>query len=272
MIKLKHYGKGNPKTLLLLHGSEVSSWMWKEALDYLSREYHCITLDIPGHGESKNIEFSMDRTVNILSQIIYKILPDRKIHIAGVGLGGQIALKFAFEHPHIVESVILSGVLLAPKSYRFYHKWSLDSNQSLKNSDYAIKKRMRKLGVPLMKINQFTKESLSMTPETFNLIKKESMEFRMPDYSAVLHIPAMVLVGEDEEFEVRRSIPEVEKFFHMTQKVKINKGKSLWMIEKPQMFSRLVSKFIEKQHVFNELTAEAKSQEIMETEALPINS
>lgn len=272
MMKLNHYGKGKSKTILLLHGGEVSSWMWKETVELLSQEYHCITLDIPGHGESRNLDFSIDKTVSILSKIVYKVLPERKIHVAGVGLGGQIALKFAFEHPHLVESVILSGVLLAPKSYRFYHKWSLESNSTLKNSDYSIKKRMRKLGVPLMKTPSFTKETLYMSNDLLNSIKKEVMEFKMPDYAPTLRIPAMIMVGSDEEFEVRRSAQDVERYFYMTQKVEISHGKSLWMLEKPEVFNRLVTKFIEKQHIYDQLTAEAKSHEIMEQEALPVNS
>lgn len=271
MMKLKHYGKGKPKTLVLLHGEDVSSWMWKEALNLLSREYHCITLDLPGHGENRDMEFTIDRTVRVLSQIIYKALPERKIHLAGVGLGGQIALKFAFEHPHIVESVILSGVLLDPKAYRFYHKWSIDSNSSLKNRDFSIKKRMKKLGVPLMKTTEFTKEALYMKPETHQAVRQEMMEFKMPDYAPVLYIPALVMVGEDEDFEVRRSLPEVKKFFYRSQNVRIKQGRNLWMMEKPQVFSRLVTKFIEKQHVMDELVAEAKSEEIMESEVLPVN-
>lgn len=270
-MKLKHYGKGNPKTLVLLHGEDTSSWMWQDVLNLLSQEFHCITLDLPGHGENRDMDFTIEQTIRILSQVIQKALPERKIHLVGVGLGGQIALKFAFHHPHIVESVVLSGVLLNPKSQRFYHKWSVESSGSLKDRDFSLKKRMKRLGVPLMKTTEFKKESRRMNLKTYEAVRQEVMEFSMPEYAPVIYVPALLIVGEDEEFEVRCSLSEVKKFFYRSQNVRIKKGKSLWMMEKPQVFCRLVTKFIDKQHIIEELVAEATTQNIMETEVLETN-
>lgn len=268
MIRLKHYGKGKPKTLLMLHSGNVSSWMWKESIELLSKEHHCIVLDLPGHGENKSMDFDIKRNANMIVKILNKVVPEKKVHVLGVGIGGQVALELAYEYPHLIESVILSGTLMNPKTFRFYHKWKLSFKNSFRSTDMAIKSKMRKLGIPAEYKNEMVKETLYLPKDRLLQITKETKEFTLPEDGQILRVPAMIMVGEHESYDIRVSAKEIAKYFYYVQKVEIAEGKALWMIDKPAVLNRMVTKFIDKQHVYGELDEEVKSHEILETEAV----
>ncbi len=49
-------GSPNAPSILFLHGTGVGGWMWQDNVRDL-KEYHCILVDLPGHGRSNDREW-----------------------------------------------------------------------------------------------------------------------------------------------------------------------------------------------------------------------
>ncbi len=45
--------RGAP-SIVFLHGVGTSGWMWEKQIAALS-DFHCLNVDLPGHGKSNNV-------------------------------------------------------------------------------------------------------------------------------------------------------------------------------------------------------------------------
>lgn len=243
-MKVKHYGENKPNILLLLHGEEASSWIWEETLEKLTEEFHCITIDLPGHATSKDYEFSINDTAILITKIFAQIYPNKKIHIAGVGVGAQVALKLAYDYSYLVQSLILSGITVDNSNTRLIKKLTAPLSSSFKKTEGYIKKRMSTMGIPLKKFLEFQKDVQSLDPELVKLVRQEKMAFSLPDYIVPMNVPVLIIHGEKEETIVKKSNLYLENYFVTFQKIEIDNGKHLWMIEKPNVFSDLTLRFL----------------------------
>src|SRR4030095_478541 len=113
-----HYEKkGTGAPLLLLHGGFLEHTMWNPQIAELSKEYTVITIDLPGHGQSKG-----DTTI-LIKDIILNVLDSLKIHktsIGGLSLGGSCVQDFVIAYPERVNKVILvsTGINGYDKKYK----------------------------------------------------------------------------------------------------------------------------------------------------------
>ena len=87
-------GKGFP--LVLVHGFQGSSIMWKPQIDFLKEKFRVIVPDLPGFGKSKKIQ-SCD-SIHLMSNKILDCLKINKIekfHLLGHSMGGMIVQEMA---------------------------------------------------------------------------------------------------------------------------------------------------------------------------------
>lgn len=241
-MKLKHYGKGKEKVLLLLHGEEASSWIWKDALPYLAQDFHCITMDLPAHGVSTDIEYNTKDIAILITRIFAQILPERKIYVAGVGIGAQVALTLAYDYSYLIEGVVLSSIFMSTKSNKFSEKLS---SMSFSKTDSYIKKRMKKLGIPLKYYLEFKSDVMNTSSGKVSSVRKEKLNFAAdPEPYVIQHIPALILYGEDEDFTYSRSAQLASAYFIDHQIVEVPEAEHLWMLSKGKAFAQLFKRFV----------------------------
>lgn len=110
-IKYSTVGKG-PK-LVFIHGWSHSSDIWSNQIQELSKDYCCISLDLPGFGKSKPFgknEPNIDNYANLIYDFIRKDLAYDNIHtIIADSLGAIIILKTLESYDLSVSKVICSG-------------------------------------------------------------------------------------------------------------------------------------------------------------------
>ena len=117
-----HYeisGEGDP--VLLIHGLGSSCQDWELQVDYFSRNYRVITIDLRGHGKSEkppgpySIPLFTEDTARLLKEL--KCSP---AHILGISLGGMVAFQLAISFPEVVKSLIIvnSTPDLVPKTLK----------------------------------------------------------------------------------------------------------------------------------------------------------
>jgi pimeloyl-ACP methyl ester carboxylesterase len=99
-----------PKTILLIHGAYSSHQEWSLVSNYLA-SYHLIIPDLPSHGRgsSAQIPFSVADSADFLGDLITRHAHNGHASIAGLSLGGYIAMNLASRYPDLVDAVFVSG-------------------------------------------------------------------------------------------------------------------------------------------------------------------
>lgn len=106
MLFYKKEGKG--KILVFLHGFLENHKIWNRLKDDLKTDYQIITIDLPGHGNSKNL-----RDVNTMEEMaeeVIAVLDELKIEKAtfvGHSMGGYVTCALADFFTKRVENIVL---------------------------------------------------------------------------------------------------------------------------------------------------------------------
>jgi magnesium chelatase accessory protein len=83
---------GQGPTVFLVHGTAASTHSWRDVMPLLAEKYHVVTVDLPGHGETKALsstDFSLPRMAAGLSALLgeMKLSPEIVVgHSAGAAI------------------------------------------------------------------------------------------------------------------------------------------------------------------------------------------
>lgn len=109
---LENDQQGKKPTLLLIHGFGAYKENWLMLAGLLKNDFHIISVDLPGHGESTidlNNNHDIDRQVETIHQFMAQV-NGKPFHMSGNSMGGAITALYAATYP----DDILSTVLLDP--------------------------------------------------------------------------------------------------------------------------------------------------------------
>jgi len=120
-IRYLESGKENDMRILFIHGLGSSADRWVGIPKSLSENFHTISLDLPGFGESDK-PVSMDYTIENFRNIVMEFMNllainDGKTSIVGHSLGGYIAVEVAMLNKIQIRKLVLidsSGMLKKP--------------------------------------------------------------------------------------------------------------------------------------------------------------
>jgi pimeloyl-ACP methyl ester carboxylesterase len=102
-------GERQGLALVLLHDADSSLHSFEPWVASLGRNYRVVSLDLPGHGLTGPIpgaDESAQAMVPVLDGVASKLGLTR-FALAGVGMGGELALRYARAHPGRVSALVL---------------------------------------------------------------------------------------------------------------------------------------------------------------------
>jgi 2-hydroxy-6-oxonona-2,4-dienedioate hydrolase len=107
-----HYneaGEGHP--VIMIHGGGPGATGWSnfnQNMRYLASKYRCLAVDMPGWGQSEEVE---PGTVNPAAALLgfMDALGLEKAAFLGNSMGGAASLSFAVEHPERVSHLVTMG-------------------------------------------------------------------------------------------------------------------------------------------------------------------
>ncbi|POM76074.1 Serine protease family S33 [Phytophthora palmivora] len=105
----------NPKSreiVVLLHGLGSSKEAWLRVTSSVTKDYHIVIPDLPGHGKTTpydpHMNFAADRQARRLHEFFEsELYPNNKVHLVGTCMGATIAGVYAAMHPTRVKSLTL---------------------------------------------------------------------------------------------------------------------------------------------------------------------
>ena len=119
-IRYLESGKGNDRHILFIHGLGSSADRWGNIPKSLSANFHTISIDLPGFGESDK-PLSIDYTIKTFRDVVIDFLNLLALNdmtsIVGHSLGGYVASEVTMQNKTNVERLVLidsSGFLKKP--------------------------------------------------------------------------------------------------------------------------------------------------------------
>ena len=110
-----HYievGDAEKPTVVLLHGLRSSARTWDALVASLGSQYHTISLDLRGRGESdwpQDRDYRPERYVEDLEQVADRVCPATFV-LVGHSLGGAIGYVYAAAHPDRVRGLVVEDM------------------------------------------------------------------------------------------------------------------------------------------------------------------
>ncbi len=103
-------GRPTRDVVLLVHGLAGSSRTWDQVVPTLAGEYDVIAPDLLGHGESAKPlgDYSLGAFASGLRDLL-AVLDVPSATIVGHSFGGGVAMQLAYQHPELVDRLVLVG-------------------------------------------------------------------------------------------------------------------------------------------------------------------
>lgn len=105
----QQHGKSSDEALVLLHSGGMGGIEWQPQIEPLSKAFHLLIPDLPGHGQSILAE-GETLSIRLMAEAVVEMLAAEyieKAHILGSSMGGAVALWIALNLPHVVDKLIV---------------------------------------------------------------------------------------------------------------------------------------------------------------------
>jgi 3-oxoadipate enol-lactonase len=248
-------GDKEKELIIFLHPAFADHRCFDHQIDFFSKEYRVITIDMLGHGLSRvaKAKDKIDFTIHHMDAIL-KMEGYNKAHFVGVSLGSLIAQYYAWHHPEKIQSLTVLGgyninadnveISRAQRSENL--KWIFKALFSMNSFRRYVSKVSASQPVEQARLYEmaqlFTRKSFMCMSGLKNVVKQRD--------NVVRSYPLQILSGDqDIELAIKMSKKwhdhDPKSRFHTIE----NAGHCANM-DNPGEFNRVVKEFIEAASTF----------------------
>lgn len=110
-------GPPHAPAIVFLHGTRLTRSMWRAQMIGLADAYRVVAVDLPGHGALADEAFTLDAAADAVAAAIRETDAGRAV-VAGLSLGGYVAMHLAARDAGLVRGLVLSGATAEPVAWR----------------------------------------------------------------------------------------------------------------------------------------------------------
>lgn len=244
-------------SVVFLHGVGTSGWMWARQTAALA-DFHCLNVDLPGHGRSNQIEWrSLVDAADQVAALIRQRAVNGRAHVVGLSLGGYVALVLLERHPDLLDRVVISGVTAAPMPNRAWLRPQLALMSLTMRRRWLVDLQAKALPLTADERRAFTENWLAMSMPTYRRIYEECADFTISRELGRVSTPTLVTAGGKESEIITQAVAVIAKLMPNAEgRLAPGYGHG-WNIEAPPLFNAMLRAWINGTPLPRELQAVA---------------
>jgi pimeloyl-ACP methyl ester carboxylesterase len=242
LLHVDETGTPGAPSIVFLHGIGTSGWMWGRQIAALA-DFHCITVDLPGHGKSNQVPWvSVADTAGQAAEIIQARATNGRAHVVGLSLGGHVALDLLERHADLLESAIISGVTAEPLPNRALLRPQLWLTSAIFKRNWFLNAQARR--VPPDMQSALVENMQAMSMEAYRRIYEEVADYSVPAALQHVHTPTLITAGGSETAIIKQAVDVISRFMPNAQGCLAPGLGHGWNVEDPNLFSAMVRAWI----------------------------
>ncbi|MEV7570132.1 alpha/beta fold hydrolase [Streptomyces tanashiensis] len=243
--------RGSGPALLLVHGHPFDHTMWQPQIDRFSLTHRVIAPDLRGYGITPLGTMTEITGLGDFAEDLVDLLDHLEIQecvVAGLSMGGQIAMELVRRHPERVRGLVLADTFPAAET---------EEGRAARN---AMADRLLKEGM-----QGYADEVLDLMVAPYNTHAAPHVHRMMcatdpaaaaaalrgraerPDYRATLTtvaVPALVVVGRDDTYTPVADAEEMHALLPHSTLTVIERAAHLPNLERPEEFDAALDAYL----------------------------
>lgn len=207
MLSFSRTGQDDGPIVVFLHAVGISGWMWSPIVARLP-EMHCLCIDLPGHGASREVRWSsLTDSAMRVAALIDREAGSRDVHVVGLSLGAYVGLTLLSQRPTRYRSAMLSGFHAGGMPNRFLMRMMSSAVAPLVNKRFFARRTARMLGGDPAETEAFVAEAIKTRSSAFRRATVAAVEFAAPTNLTEVLTRTLVVAGGREHDLIQSSIP-----------------------------------------------------------------
>jgi pimeloyl-ACP methyl ester carboxylesterase len=116
--KLYYEKTGSGPILVFLHGICLDHRMWEKQVNYFSKAFTCINVDLRGYGKSSFPTTSPYSFHEDIKTLLDSLHIDEPVAFVALSMGGKAAVNFSLTYPQRTKALVLADVAIDGYSFK----------------------------------------------------------------------------------------------------------------------------------------------------------
>lgn len=252
-VEIAYDDRGSGPSVVLLHGYPFSRLMWREQVEELKQTHRVVIPDLRGHGESAVTPAPatmQDMALDVA--VIMENLNISRATVAGLSMGGYVALAFYRLFPLRVRSLVLADT--RPQA---------DTDEGKQNravqAEKALQEGMEGIADALLP-KLLAPETVAKRPDIVKRVREMMVKTEPEGAAAALHgmaqrqdqtaflsriiSPTLIIVGREDSLAPLADAEMMHREIGGSRLVIIEGAAHIPNIERPEEFNRAFVKFL----------------------------
>ncbi len=239
-LYLEESGTKGAPSIVFLHGAGISSWMWQQQVHDL-RDFHCLNIDLPGHGQSSRQEWvSLAASADQVAAIIRERATAGRAHVVGLSLGGYIAMHLLERHTDCLERVVISGVTAAPLPRPQMTLLQMQVMSLVMKTPPMLRFQARMMQIQAEDYAVFAQNMRAVSRQALMRITREALTFQPSEHLRAVAVPTLIVAGGAELEIIRESVAILAEMLPNAEGGIVPGVHHGWNGEAPEVFSAMV--------------------------------
>ncbi len=207
-MKTEEYGKGNEKTIVMLHGANFVHSFGRQYV--LSDRYHLVIPHIMGYGDDASRIFRTDECIAELAEFVRSL--DKKVLLVGFSLGAQLAFRLLSENDELFTAAIIVSPWLIKEEPFLSEAMEMNLKQfkSFKNKFLCNMIGIMN-GLPPKQRKEFVIQMQNVKEETVRNVVYNGITIDSVPGFADVSVPVIALAGGKEYPQIKDSVKRMSE-------------------------------------------------------------
>ena len=211
-MKYKEYGKGNQKTIVLLHGGGLSWWNYRDVAELLQNDYHVILPILDGHAGSDRSFTTIEDNAAEIIDFIRSDLGGSVWLLGGLSLGAQVALEMLSQQGDICEHAIIESAAIVPSMVTYAMiKPSITCSYGLIKQKWFTRIQFRSLKIKNELYDDYYRDTCAVSKEDMIAFLRANTSYTLKESVKYSTADMRIYYGDKETRGIKKSAEKIKE-------------------------------------------------------------